>query len=79
MVGDAFRLCHTELYEIACLSVPKHFKNDSYTVNVEPFIKKGDRDIRYLQWRINPKTNQLLNFQTGMCLTSFDSKHFQIL
>jgi len=74
IVGDAFRLCHSKLYETACLSAFKSSESESYTVNVEAYLNRGDNVIRYQQWRQNPKTNQLVNVQTGTCLTKFNSK-----
>lgn len=70
--GDAFRFCQS-LNIIACLSVSTNSAYDSYTVTVEDYIHDGGGFLRHQQWRVHPKTNQLVNVQTGMCLTSFDS------
>lgn len=73
IVGDTFRLCSSS-NEMKCLSVSHISTSKDYIVNVKSFLDDGSTIMRYQQWRQNPKTNQLVNVQTGMCLTSSDSK-----
>ena len=70
--AGAFHICHS-LDETTCLSVSQNSKSENYFVNLNSFIDDGTRFLRHQQWRLNPKTNQIVK-RNGLCLTSFDSK-----
>ena len=82
----AFHICQSLNDEMICLSdVPQNLNREG-----KSFVPLGiktyndgqltaDRSnnplkSRYQQWRLNTKTNQIINFETRLCLTSLDSK-----
>jgi len=75
----AFHICQSLNDKMTCLSdVPQNLNNDGnsmVSVVLNSYVA-GHTGIesRYQQWRLNPKTNQIVNVETRLCLTSFDFK-----
>ena len=73
LIYDAFHICQS-LDQMTCLSIYQDSQNGNNIVQVASYLDDGYTFTKYQQWRLNPKTNQLVNVGTGTCLTSFDSK-----
>ncbi len=73
LIYDAFHICQS-LDQMTCLSIYQDSQNGNNIVNVASYLDDEYTITKYQQWRLNPKTNQLVNVGTGTCLTSFDSK-----
>ena len=70
----AFHICQNlNAKNECCLSVSKK-SNGDFILTLNSHIRADQRNSNYQQWRLNPKTNQLVNLQTRLCLISFDSK-----
>ena len=77
-IKDAFHICQSLNDKITCLSdSPKNLNNagNSFVpLGISSYMKSIMLASKYQQWRLNTKTNQIVNLQTRLCLISFDSK-----
>lgn len=72
----AFHICQDLNAKTECLAVSKNVKSiGNYILTLNSYIfAPGQPNPNYQQWRLHPKTYQLINVETGLCLISFDSK-----
>ena len=76
----AFYICQSSNDEMTCLSDDSQNLNSvgnsfvPLSMNSYADGRRVTSKFRYQNWKLNPKTNQIVNLETRLCLTSLDSK-----
>ncbi len=72
VIDPAFHICHKQ-DQSACLTISSNLNAGKWIVNLDLFTN-NPLNITTQQWKIKTKTDQLVNPDSKLCLTSYDAE-----